>query len=61
MVGGGAGGWWGLVVGSTSLGMSFGVLKAHARACISLFLLPLDQDVDIQATMSAYMTIRLWP
>ena len=44
---------WGLVRGSASLGVGFGVSEAQARSSGSLSVLPADPDVELSATSPA--------
>jgi hypothetical protein len=43
----------GLVEGSVSLGLGFGVSKAHDKSRVSLFLLPVDLEIKLLATSPA--------
>lgn len=44
-----------LLRGSMSLGVTFEATEAQARTSDSLFLLLMDPDVELPATMSAFM------
>jgi hypothetical protein len=50
-----------LVGGSVSLGVDFGVSKAHARPRVFLFLLPSESDVELSHTMSVCVSPCLSP
>ena len=49
----------GLIGWSVSLGVGFGVSKA--QACVSLFLLPLDSDIDLSASSPAWCLLACMP